>query len=113
MIVVSMVRRDLTSTRFGGTFAQKAGDQFQHNFDHSKQCQSSLKPGDVLEVEGTPALRGPKVFIECLPWDAVKGNSEKVTQNSRGNEFEFLSVKYLEFLYRVYLCSYLKTNIYI
>ena len=110
-----MVRRNLTSTRIGKTFAQKGGDQFQRNFDHSKKCQSSLKPGDVLEVEGTPALRCQKVFfIECLPWDAVKGNSEKVTQNSRGNEFEFLSVKYLEFLYRVYLCSYLKqTYIYI
>lgn len=80
VMVVPMVGKSLTSTTIGGIFAQKAGDQFQHKFDHSRKSQKILKAGDVLEVESTPALGCQKVLlIECLPWDALKGNSAKVT----------------------------------
>ncbi|XP_076144471.1 protein mono-ADP-ribosyltransferase PARP14-like [Alosa pseudoharengus] len=78
VMVGPMMKKTLTATRIGNAFAQKAGDQFQRNFDRSRKCQNSLKPGDVLEVDGTSALGCQKVFfIECLPWDALKGNSEK------------------------------------
>ncbi|XP_042566462.1 protein mono-ADP-ribosyltransferase PARP14 [Clupea harengus] len=64
--------------RLGKHLPKRVETSFNAILITPKKCQSSLKPGDVLEVEGTPALRCQKVFfIECLPWDAVKGNSEK------------------------------------
>ncbi|XP_062372598.1 protein mono-ADP-ribosyltransferase PARP14-like [Sardina pilchardus] len=81
-MVAPMMRKTLTATNIGKAIAQKAGDQFQRNFDCSRKCQDSLKPGDVLEVEGTPSLGCQKVlFIECVPSDALRGNSEKAVQN--------------------------------
>ncbi|KAL2079253.1 hypothetical protein ACEWY4_024997 [Coilia grayii] len=78
VMVAPMVGRNMTSTRIGGIFAQKAGNRLQQNFDRSQKCQSSLKPGDVLEVDGTPTIGCQKIlFIECSRWDALKGNSEK------------------------------------
>lgn len=79
VMVVPMVGQNMTSMRIGGVFAQKAGTRLQHNFDRSRKRQSALKPGDVLDVDGVPVIACQKIlFIECLRWDALKGNSEKV-----------------------------------
>ncbi|KAA0722939.1 TCDD-inducible poly [ADP-ribose] polymerase [Triplophysa tibetana] len=67
VFVAPMINTKLTSTMIGSCLLEKGGQQFQTNFNNAKG-QSTLTPGDVLEVDGTLTLGCSKVFfIECVP----------------------------------------------
>lgn len=67
MFVAPMIKTNLTSTTVGSCMLKKGGQQFQTNFNNAKG-QRTLRPGDVLEVDGTQTLGCCKVFfIECVP----------------------------------------------
>ncbi|XP_029943859.1 protein mono-ADP-ribosyltransferase PARP14-like [Salarias fasciatus] len=75
VLVVPMVNKQLTSTQFGKCLLKKAGNALQSKFN-SVALNYSLAPGDVLQVDGPPSLGCSKIFfIECLPWDGVRGTS--------------------------------------
>lgn len=77
-----MLKGNLTSLRIGQTLAQKGGERLMRNFIQSIRFHKSVEPGDILQVEATPTLRCQKiVFVECLPWHAASGNSEKVKES--------------------------------
>ncbi len=77
MFVAPMILANMTSTLIGSSLLNKAGQQLQTNFNNAKRNQT-LKPGDVLEVDATPALGCSKVFfMECAP-KGNKHNSVKV-----------------------------------
>lgn len=79
VFVAPMLNTNLTSTKVGKAFLNKAGQQFKIKFDAAKRgCR--ILPGDVLEVDGT--LLGCKkiFFIECVPWTENAHNSEKVRE---------------------------------
>lgn len=74
MFVAPMIKTQLTSTTVGSCLLKKGGQPFQTNFNNAKG-QSTLTPGDVLEVDGTPTLGCSKVFfIECVPKSAEVRN---------------------------------------
>ncbi|XP_056614438.1 protein mono-ADP-ribosyltransferase PARP14-like [Triplophysa dalaica] len=70
VFVAPMIKSQLTSTMVGSCLLKKGGQPFQTNFNNAKG-QSTLTPGDVLEVDGTLTLGCSKVFfIECVPKSA-------------------------------------------
>ncbi|XP_050969673.1 protein mono-ADP-ribosyltransferase PARP14-like [Labeo rohita] len=77
----------MTSTLIGSSLLNKAGQQLQNNFNNAKG-HHTLKPGEVLVVDATPALGCSKVFfIECAP----KGNkhiSEKALSSGLCRVFQ-------------------------
>lgn len=78
-----MLKGNLLSLRIGQALAKIGGERFMHNFMQSIRFHKSLEPGDILQVEGTPALKCQKiVFVECLPWNTTIGNSEKVKETT-------------------------------
>ncbi|XP_073693514.1 protein mono-ADP-ribosyltransferase PARP14-like [Garra rufa] len=87
VFVAPMIQTNMTSTLIGSSLLKKAGQQLQNNFNNAKGSQT-LKPGDVLEVDATPALGCSKVFfIECAP----KGNkhiSENALSSGLGRVFQ-------------------------
>ncbi|RXN19008.1 poly [ADP-ribose] polymerase 14-like protein [Labeo rohita] len=87
VFVAPMIQTNMTSTLIGSSLLNKAGQQLQNNFNNAKGCHT-LMPGEVLEVDATPALGCSKVlFIECAP----KGNkliSEKALRSGLGQVFE-------------------------
>lgn len=77
MLVAPMINTNMTSTLIGSSLLKKAGQQLQTNFNSAKG-KRTLTPGDVLQVNGTPALGCSKVFfIECVP-KGKNHNSEQV-----------------------------------
>lgn len=73
-----MVNRNPTSTKIGKCLLSKAGNTIKSKFD-SAAANCTLRPGDVLQVDGPPSLGCSKIFfIECLPWDGVSGQSVQV-----------------------------------
>lgn len=77
MFVAPMIQTNMTSTLIGSSLLNKAGQQLQNNFNNAKG-NHTLKPGEVLEVDGTQTLGCSKVFfMECAP-KGNKHNSEKV-----------------------------------
>lgn len=77
MFVAPMINTNMTSTLIGSSLLKKAGQQLQTNFNNTKG-KRTLTPGDVLEVDATPALGCSKVFfVECVP-KGKNHNSEKV-----------------------------------
>ncbi|XP_050970591.1 protein mono-ADP-ribosyltransferase PARP14 [Labeo rohita] len=87
VFVAPMIQTNMTSTLIGSSLLNKGGQQLQNNFNNAKG-NHTLKPGEVLEVNATPALGCSKVFfIECAP----KGNkliSEKALRSGLGRVFE-------------------------
>ncbi|XP_050971715.1 protein mono-ADP-ribosyltransferase PARP14 isoform X2 [Labeo rohita] len=87
VFVAPMIQTNMTSTLIGSSLLNKAGQQLQNNFNNAKGCHT-LMPGEVLEVDATPALGCSKVFfIESAP----KGNkliSEKALRSGLGQVFE-------------------------
>ncbi|XP_052417064.1 protein mono-ADP-ribosyltransferase PARP14-like [Carassius gibelio] len=66
VFVAPMIKTKMTSTLIGSSLLNKAGQQLQNNFKRAKG-NHTLKPGEVLEVDGTQALGCSKVFfIESL-----------------------------------------------
>lgn len=73
-----MHKKQLTSTKIGKDLLTKAGDAFKSKFD-SMAATCTLAPGDVLQVDAPSSLGCSKLFfIECLPWDGVRGQSVQV-----------------------------------
>ncbi|XP_050969672.1 uncharacterized protein LOC127167588 [Labeo rohita] len=87
VFVAPMIQTNMTSTLIGSSLLNKAGQQLQNNFYNAKGLHT-LKPGEVLVVEATPALGCSKVFfIECAP----KGNkhiSEKALHSGLRRVFQ-------------------------
>ncbi|XP_058639229.1 protein mono-ADP-ribosyltransferase PARP14-like isoform X2 [Onychostoma macrolepis] len=87
VFIAPMIQANMTSTLIGSSLLNKAGRQLQNNFNNAKGNQT-LKPGDVLEVDATPALGCSKVFfMECAP-KGNKHNSEKALRSGLGRVFE-------------------------
>jgi len=77
-----MLNKNLTSTSLGNSLFQKAGNAIKSKFD-SVAANGTVAPGDVLQVDAPPSLGCSKLFfIECLPWDGVRGQSVKVKLNT-------------------------------
>lgn len=77
MLVVPMIKRKIESTSVGKHLLRKAGNSVKLLFN--KAASSTLKPGDILQVDAPATLSCCKiVFIECLPWDGVRGRSVQV-----------------------------------
>lgn len=73
-----MLNRQLTSTNIGNCLLNKAGNAIKSKFD-SVAANCTIAPGDVLQVDAPPSLGCSKLFfIECLPWDGVRGKSVQV-----------------------------------
>lgn len=78
VLVIPMFNKNLTSTTIGKGLLRKAGAVFKTNFD-LMAANCTLTPGDVLQVDSPPSLGCTKLFfIECLPWDGVRGKSVQV-----------------------------------
>ncbi|XP_038587302.1 protein mono-ADP-ribosyltransferase PARP14-like [Micropterus salmoides] len=81
VLVVPMLNRQLTSTKIGKCLLKRAGNVIQSKFD-SVAANCSLAPGDVLQIDGPPSLGCSKIFfIECSPWDGVRGQSVQALAN--------------------------------
>ncbi|KAM6894235.1 protein mono-ADP-ribosyltransferase PARP14 [Lycodopsis pacificus] len=78
VLVVPMLNGQLTSTKIGKCLLSKAGNAIKSKFD-SMAANGTLVPGDVLQVGAPPSLGCTKLFfVECLPWDGVRGRSVQV-----------------------------------
>ncbi|XP_067308148.1 protein mono-ADP-ribosyltransferase PARP14 [Pseudorasbora parva] len=87
VFVAPMTNTNMTSTLIGSSLLKKAGQQLQSNFNNAKG-KRTLTPGEVLEVDATPALGCSKVvFIECVP-KGKKHNSENALHCGLGRVFE-------------------------
>eukprot|EP00064_Thunnus_orientalis_P011424 superscaffoldBa00001651_g11455 len=81
VLVVPMLNRKLNSTKIGKCLLSKAGNTIMSKFD-SMAANCTLRPGDVLQIDGPPSLGCSKIFfIECLPWDGVRGQSVQALGN--------------------------------
>ncbi|XDV19030.1 hypothetical protein PO909_024606 [Leuciscus waleckii] len=86
VFVAPMIKTNMTSTLIGSSLLKKPGQQLQTNFNNSKG-KRTLTPGDVLEVDATPALGCSKVFfVECVP-KGKNHNSEKALRCGLGRVF--------------------------
>ncbi|XP_041840896.1 protein mono-ADP-ribosyltransferase PARP14-like [Melanotaenia boesemani] len=81
VLVVPMLKKQLTSTNIGASLLSKGGNTLKSKFD-LVVANCTLAPGGVLQVDGPPSLGCSKIFfIECLPWDGVRGNSVQALSN--------------------------------
>ncbi|XP_047453540.1 protein mono-ADP-ribosyltransferase PARP14-like [Mugil cephalus] len=81
VLVVPMLNKQLTSTNVGTCLLNKAGNAVKSRFD-SVVANHTLAPGDVMQVDAPPSLGCTKIFfIECLPWDGLRGNSAQALGN--------------------------------
>nr|XP_023010512.2 poly [ADP-ribose] polymerase 14 [Maylandia zebra] len=81
VLVVPMLNKQLTSTNIGNSLLAKAGNVLKLKFD-SVLASCALAPGDVQLVDAPPSLGCSKIFfIECLPWDGVRGKSVQALGN--------------------------------
>ncbi|XP_054863750.1 uncharacterized protein LOC111580214 isoform X2 [Amphiprion ocellaris] len=81
VLVAPMISRELTSTKIGKCLLSKGGSRMQNKFDLvARKC--SLTAGNVMQVDAPTSLGCSKIFfIECLPWDGVRGRSMEVLGN--------------------------------
>ena len=78
VLVAPMISGQLASTNIGTCLVKKAGNAINSKFN-SAAANRTFAPGDVLQVDAPPSLGCSKLFfIECLPWDGVRGQSVKV-----------------------------------
>ncbi|XP_014267978.3 protein mono-ADP-ribosyltransferase PARP14 [Maylandia zebra] len=81
VLVVPMLNKQLTSTNIGKSLLAKAGNVLKLKFD-SVLASCAITPGDVQLVDAPPSLGCSKIFfIECLPWDGVRGKSVQALGN--------------------------------
>ncbi|XP_025761284.1 poly [ADP-ribose] polymerase 14 isoform X3 [Oreochromis niloticus] len=81
VLVVPMLNKHLTSTNIGNSLLAKAGNILKLKFD-LVLASCALAPGDVQLVDAPPSLGCSKIFfIECLPWDGVRGKSVQALGN--------------------------------
>ncbi|KAM3591097.1 uncharacterized protein V6R79_022320 [Siganus canaliculatus] len=75
VLVVPMLNGQINSTDIGKSLVKKGGSAMTSNFN-SMASYCFFIPGDVLQVDAPPSLGCSKLFfIECLPWDGVRGQS--------------------------------------
>ncbi|XP_047433891.1 protein mono-ADP-ribosyltransferase PARP14-like [Mugil cephalus] len=81
VLVVPMLKKMLTSTEIGKCLLNKAGNAMRSNFNlMAAKCTPAA--GDVLQVDAPTSLSCSKVFfIECLPWDGIRGLSVQALGN--------------------------------
>ncbi|XP_044039273.1 protein mono-ADP-ribosyltransferase PARP14-like [Siniperca chuatsi] len=81
VLVVPMHNGKLNSTKIGKCLLNKAGNAIKSKFN-LMAASCTLAPGDVLQVDGPPSLGCSKLFfIECFPWDGVRGQSVQALGN--------------------------------
>ncbi|XP_039465741.1 protein mono-ADP-ribosyltransferase PARP14-like [Oreochromis aureus] len=81
VLVAPMLNKQLTSTNIGNSLLAKAGNALKLKFD-SVVASCAITPGDVQLVDAPPSLGCSKIFfIECLPWDGVRGKSVQALGN--------------------------------
>ncbi|KAK2862995.1 hypothetical protein Q5P01_002528 [Channa striata] len=81
VLVVPMLNKGLASTKIGKCLMKKGGSTIRRNFA-LMAATCTLAPGDILQLDGSPSLGCSKIyFIECLPWDGVKGQSVQALGN--------------------------------
>ncbi|XP_056225852.1 protein mono-ADP-ribosyltransferase PARP14-like [Seriola aureovittata] len=81
VLVIPMLNRHLASTKIGQCLLSKAGSRIMINFA-LMATKHTFRPGDVLQIDGPPSLDCSKLFfIECLPWDGVRGKSLQALSN--------------------------------
>ncbi|KAK2862989.1 hypothetical protein Q5P01_002522 [Channa striata] len=81
VLVAPMINTKLTSTKIGKCLLRKAGDTMQKNFDQMAG-KGTLFPGNLMEVHSPQSLGCSRIFfIECLPWDGVRGRSIQSLRN--------------------------------
>ncbi|XP_008284617.1 uncharacterized protein LOC103360591 [Stegastes partitus] len=81
VLVAPMVSRKLTSTKIGKCLLSKGRSKFQNNFD-KVAGKWTLTAGNVMQLDAPSSLGCSKIFfIECLPWDGVRGRSMQVLGN--------------------------------
>ncbi|XP_046896608.1 protein mono-ADP-ribosyltransferase PARP14-like isoform X2 [Hypomesus transpacificus] len=79
-LVAPMVNTQLQSCVLG-ICLNSLSSEFLTNFDRAAAGRC-LVPGEVLEVKLSSSLKSSTVFfIECLPWDAEEGQSEKALRS--------------------------------
>lgn len=67
-LVAPMVGHDPLSTRVGNDLSNMVGTQLTAKFH--KEAGGATLPGDVVLVEGLPALQSKGLFfLNLLPWD--------------------------------------------
>lgn len=72
-----MINKKLTSTKIGKCL-KEVGSAMEKNFDQMAK-KWSLSSDCVMQVDAPPSLGCSKIFfIECLPWDGVRGKSKQV-----------------------------------
>lgn len=87
------MKKELTSTQIGKCLCSKAGIAMKMKFS-SESKKWVQYAGGVLEVVAPPSLGCSKLFfIECLPWDGVRGQSVQVGQGY----MKFMSVAFSGF----------------
>ncbi|XP_062305384.1 uncharacterized protein LOC134009755 [Osmerus eperlanus] len=75
-LVVPMIKTQLCSTKIGKCLSRQSR-KVKTSFDLAAEGRCCT-PGGVLEVKLSSFLGNRKVFfVECLPWDAAQGPSEK------------------------------------
>ena len=78
LLVAPIIKGQLASTNIGSCLIKKAGNAIKSKFDLAA-ANRTFAPGDVLQVDAPPSLGCSKLFfIECLPWDGVRGQSVQV-----------------------------------
>ncbi|XP_070849888.1 protein mono-ADP-ribosyltransferase PARP14-like [Chaetodon trifascialis] len=81
VLVVPLLNRNLNSTKIAQCLLSKAGNAIKFKFC-LMAANCTLAPGDVLQVDAPPTLGCSKVFfIECLPWDGVRGQGAQALSN--------------------------------
>ncbi|XP_069028357.1 protein mono-ADP-ribosyltransferase PARP14-like isoform X1 [Embiotoca jacksoni] len=81
VLVAPMVNKQLTSTNIGASLSKKAGHTLKAKFV-TAAATGTFVPRDVLQVDAPPSLGCSKIFfIECLPWDGVRGRSMQALGN--------------------------------
>lgn len=89
-MVVPTHSRQLSSTNIGKSLLGKGGDIVKSKFD-LLAANSSLIPGDVLEVGASASLGCSKIFcMECLAWDGVGGRGVQVRNQNPQNQDLFM-----------------------
>ncbi|CAI5669256.1 unnamed protein product [Oreochromis niloticus] len=87
VLVAPMLNKQLTSTNIGNSLLAKALT-LQLKFD-LVLGSCALTPGDVQLVDAPPSLGCSKIFfIECLPWDGVRGKSVQALGNGLKKSLE-------------------------
>lgn len=82
MLVVPMINQQLASTKIGKHVLKKAGSGILIDFALMTTTRT-FSAGDVLQIGAPRALGCSKLFfIQCLPWDGVRGESVQVSAAS-------------------------------